>query len=143
MDLPATLEASRGVEGRFHVRGDFGAIYVAADRKTALAELDYRARSLGLRREDLLPRLLLTMEASVRRILDLTDLEAREAWGLTLDDLLGSDYGRCQEVARAARADGFEAIRFRSARASGENYAIFFDRLVPGSHLREEGREAI
>jgi len=142
-DLWRTLEASRGVEGRFHVRGEFGAIYVAADRETALAELDHRAKSLGLHREDLLPRLLLALEISVRRTLDLTDADEREAWGLTLDDLWSNDYRRCQEVATAARADGFEAIRFPSARGAGENYAIFFDRLVPGSYLREEGREVI
>ena len=39
-NLQATLEASRGTEGRFHVRREFGAIYIAADRETALAELD-------------------------------------------------------------------------------------------------------
>jgi hypothetical protein len=96
----------------------------------------------GLRREDLLPRLLLTLDLSLRRILDLTDEEVRSAWGLTADDLASDDYARCQEVARAAR-DGYEAIRFPSARGAGENYAVFLDRLAPGSHLREDRREWI
>lgn len=142
-NLHATLDASRDAEGRFHVRREFGAIYVAADRETALAELDHKARAAGLERQDLLPRLLLTLDLSVRRILDLTDDAVRTAWGLTADDLAGSDYARCQEIARAARDDGYEAIRFPSARGTGENYAVFLDRLTPGSHLREDSREWI
>jgi len=83
------------------------------------------------------------LELAVRRILDLTDEEIRTAWGITTDDLRGDDYARCQEIARAARDDGYEAIRFPSARGAGENYAIFLDRLTPGSHLREDAREWI
>jgi RES domain-containing protein len=142
-NLRATLEASSGAPGRFHVLREFGAVYVATDRETTLAELDHRARRAGLSREDLLPRLLLTLELAARRILDLTDEAVRKAWGLTLDDLAGDEYARCQEVARAARDDGYEAIRFPSARGAGQNYAVFLDRLAPGSHLREVDREEI
>lgn len=142
-NLHATIEASRDAEGRFHVRREFGAVYVAADRDTALAELDHKARAAGLSREDLLPRLLLTLDLTVRRILDLTDQRVRSAWGLATDEVEENDYARCQEIARAARDDGYEAIRFPSARGEGENYAIFLDRLAPGSHLREDAREWI
>jgi hypothetical protein len=44
-------------------------------------------------------RLLLTLDLTVRRILDLTDEEVRKAWGITTDDLEGNDYARCQEIA--------------------------------------------
>lgn len=142
-NLQATQAASREVEGRFHVRGEFGAVYAAADRETALAELDHRARLAGLSREELLPRLLLTLDLTVRRVLDLTDEEVRTAWGIAADELRSSDYPRCQEIARAARDDGYEAIRFPSARGVGDNYAVFLDRLAPGSHLREADREWI
>jgi RES domain-containing protein len=125
------------------VRTEFGAVYVSADWETAVAELDHRARSVGLDRADLLPRLMLTLELAVRRVLDLTDDGIRRAWGLAVDDLTSDDYTRCQEIARAARDDGYEAIRFPSARGAGENYAVFLDRLAPGSHLREEAREWI
>lgn len=142
-NLQATLEANRDAGGRFHIQGQFGAVYVAADRATALAELDHRATRAGLTRAELLPRLLLTLELGARRILDLNDPEVQQAWGLTPSDLASDDYTRCQEVARAARDDGFEAIRFPSARSAGENYAVFLDRLAPGSYLREEAREWI
>lgn len=142
-NLHATLEASSAAEGRFHVQREFGAVYVAADPETALAELDHKARRAGLSREDLLPRLLLTLELTTRRILDLTDRGVQKAWGLTAADLSSDDHTRCQEVARAARDDGYEAIRFPSARGVGENYAVFLDRLAPGSHMREHAREWI
>lgn len=142
-NLQSTLEASKDAEGRFHVRREFGAVYVAADRETALAELDHKAGMAGLSREDLLPRLLLTLALAVHRILDLTDESVRQAWGLSAEDLRSNDYTRCQEVARAAREDGYEVIRFPSARGTGENYAVFLDRLAPGSYLREDARESI
>jgi RES domain-containing protein len=142
-NLDATLEASRDAPGRFHVQREFGAVYVAADRETTVAELDHRARMVGLSREDLLPRLLLTLELAASRILDLTDQDVRSAWGLTVEDLGADDYARCQEVARAARDDGFEAIRFPSARGTGHNYAVFLDRLAPGPQLHEVDREWI
>lgn len=142
-NLHATLEASRSAEGRFRVRREFGAVYVAADRETAFAELDHRARMAGLRREGPPAPASAHLELAVRRVLDLTDEEVRRAWGLTLDDLGSDDYARCQDVARAARDDGYEAIRFPSARGGGENYALVLDRLAPGSHLREDAREWI
>lgn len=103
-DLRATLEASRDHDGqgRFHVRGEFGAVYVAAEIDTALAELDHRAAMLGLTRAELLPRVLLTLELSLQRILNLTDGDVRTEWGLSEGDLGGDDYARCQEVARGA-----------------------------------------
>ena len=87
---------------------------------------------------------MLTLAVRLRRVLDLTDATVRDAWGLTLDDLAADDYARCQEVALAARADGYEAIRYPSAamredRESGDsavNLAIFADRLHPGSEVR-------
>src|SRR5699024_3242120 len=113
------------VEGRFHVPKEFGLVYVAADRGTALAELDHRARVAGLTRAELLPRLLLTLEFSARRVLDLTDPAVCDTWDLSAADLSDNDYARCQEVARSARDDGFNAIRFPSARGHGENYSSY------------------
>jgi RES domain-containing protein len=144
-NLTETLAASRDHDdcGRFHIRGRFGAVYVACDQDTALAELDYKASLAGLTRADLLPRYLLTLELSGTRVLDLTDETIRQAWGLTKDDLQGDDYTRCREVAEAARDDGYEAILYPSARGTTENYAVFLDRLKPGSSLKEVARSLI
>lgn len=141
-DLRATLEASRehDADGRFHVHLEFGAVYVASEIAIVLAELDYRAHRIGLTRADRLPRSLLSLEIAVSRVLDLTDSVVRAAWGVTADDLRSGDYTRCREVARAARDDGYEAVRYPSARGDGDNYAVFLDRMKPGSYLKEVAR---
>ena len=69
-------------------------------------------------------------------MLELTRDDVREAWGLSTADLHAADWSACQEVARRARSAGFEAIRFPSASGSGENLAIFLDRLHADSFVR-------
>lgn len=127
---------SDATNGRFHPQGEFGAIYVACEEATALAELDHRAARLGIERSAMLPRLMLTLHLRLQRILDLSDADTRAAWGADLAGITREDdYVRCHEIARIARRDGYEAIRFPAVGGAGENYAIFFDQLKPGSEL--------
>lgn len=100
----------------------------------------------------LAPRAMLTLAVRLRRVLDLTDPGVRAVWGLAPEDLASNDYARCQEVAVAARKDGYEAIRYPSAAIAltdlaedgstptgarlTHNLAIFADRLHPGSDVR-------
>ena len=143
-----TLRAGAAFPSRFTPPGArFGVLYVALAPETATAELRRRADQLGVPLAALAPRAMLTLTVQLRRVLDLTDAAVRAAWGLTLADLAADDYLRCQEVALAARADGYEAIRHPSAAArevredreggeSAVNLAIFADRLHPGSEVR-------
>lgn len=143
-DLHATLEQSRRWGGRYNAAGEFGAIYVACERATALRELDRRAAKLGISRGQVLPRLLLTLHVRLQNVLDLTDAAVRRAWDAELDDLKHeADNSRCLEIARAARRDGFEAIRFPSFTDGADNYAIFLDVLKPGSELTIEDEETV
>lgn len=137
-DLHATLRASETSpeQYRFNVRGEFGAIYVSDTVETSLRELDHWAAKAGLTRKELLPRVMLTLELVAEQVLDLTDPDTADAWGLTPSSLESDDYADCQEVAQAARNSAYEAILYPSARADGENFAVFLDRLKPGSHLR-------
>ncbi len=125
--------------------GQFGALYAALAPVTALAELRRRSDQLGVPVTALAPRTLLTLAVRLERVLDLCDAAVRAAWGLTRDDLAADDYARCQDVATAARAAGYEAIRYPSAAITGaadegaatyDNLAIFADRLHPGSEVR-------
>ena len=140
-----TLRAGAAFPSRFTPRGArFGVLYVALARETATAELRRRAAQLGMPLAALAPRAMLTLGVRLRRALDVTDAAVRRAWGLTSEDLAADDYARCQEVALAARADGYEGIRYPSAAvtdgreggAPGVNLAIFADRLHPGSEVR-------
>lgn len=116
-------------------QGEFGALYLTLDRDTAEAELRRKADRAGIPLDDLLPRILLTVDVELNRILDLTSPTIRTEWGIDDDDLASPAYDACQEVGRAARRAGYEAVRFPSATGSGINLAVFLDRLHPGSRV--------
>ncbi|HEY0777002.1 MAG TPA: RES family NAD+ phosphorylase [Gemmatirosa sp.] len=146
--LAETVRASAAYPSRFTPPcGRFGVLYVALAPETAAAELRRRADQLGVPVAALAPRAMLTLAVRLRRVLDLTNVAVRDAWGLTPEDLAGDDYARCQEVAVAARADGYEAIRYPSAAVvrersdkgdapESDNLAVFADTLPPGSDVR-------
>jgi RES domain-containing protein len=134
-DLDRTIEFSKRYPGRFNPLG-YGAVYVALERATAVAELKRRAERLGRQLKSFSPRALLTLDVALRTVLDLTDATVRAEWDITLDDLRSEhEYLRCHEVAEVARRDGYEAIRFPSATGEGVNLAVFLDQLHTGSYL--------
>ena len=108
-----------------------------------MAELRRGAERLGIEPGDLRPRSLLTLDARLAQVLDLTDAAVRAAWGLERDLLSSDDFTACQEVGRAARRAGYEAIRFPSATGSGTNLAVFLDRLHPGSEIELVGLRSV
>jgi RES domain-containing protein len=134
-DLRRTIEFSKRYPGRFNPPGS-GAVYVALERATAVAELKRRAAKLGRELKAFAPRALLTLDVALRQVLDLTDAAVRAEWDITPDDLgTEFDYERCHEVAEVARRDGYEAIRFPSATGDGVNLAVFYDQLHTGSYV--------
>jgi RES domain-containing protein len=133
-----TLEASMRAGGRFNPAGEFGAVYVALDEETALAELGRRIDRTGLPRKHFRPRMMLQLRVRLVRVLDLTDPEVRSQLGVATDEISGAEWARAQGVARQAREQGYTAIRFPSATGTGQNLAIFLDRLGPDEHLEVE-----
>ena len=134
-DLDRTIEFSKRYPGRFNPLGT-GAVYVALERATAVAELKRRAEKLGRELKSFAPRALLTLDVALRQVLDLTDATVRAEWDITVDDLRTEyEYPRCHEVAEVARRDGYEAIRFPSATGEGVNLAVFYDQLHTGSYV--------
>lgn len=132
----STLDASRRAGGRFNPSGEFGAVYVALEKDTALAELERRIERTGLPRVAFRPRLMLHLTARLTDLLDLTDPELREQFDVSAEDLIASDWTRAQEVGREARRQGYTAIRFPSATDRGDNLAIFLDKLGPEERLQ-------
>ena len=143
VDLDRTVEVSRRYPGRFNPPGT-GAVYVALDRATAVAELKRRAEKLGRPLTSFAPRALLTLEVALHQALDLTDATVRAEWDITLDDLRTDfEYARCHEIAEVARRDGHEAIRFPSATGAGVNLAVFYDQLHTGSYVVVRASEVL
>jgi len=142
-DLDRTIEFSSRYPGRFNPFG-YGAVYVALERGTAIAELKRRAEKLGRELKAFAPRALLTLDVALRQVLDLSDATVRAEWDISLDDLRTEyDYERCHEVAQVARRDGYEGIRFPSATGEGVNLAIFYDQLHTGSYVVVQASEEL
>jgi RES domain-containing protein len=138
-----TLDASARVGGRFNPPGEFGAVYVAVERRTALAELERRVAASGLPRKQFHPRVILQLRARLSRVLDLTDPTVRRDLDLREAEITGEDWARPQAVAREARGDGYAAIRFPSATGEGDNLAIFLDVLSSDDQLVVEDVEEV
>jgi RES domain-containing protein len=69
------------------------------------------------------------------RVLDLRDPEVRSALHVDVDALTSDDLKRCQELAAAARAAGFDGVLGPSAALAGETTIAVFapavHKLVP------------
>lgn len=136
--LRATLAGSmRTDQNRFNILGEFGAIYLSLDPETPLRELErtYRKLAATATPEDIsAPRILMTLELHLARVADLRDPDECDAWGIAPTAVTGDDLTPCQAAAREIRRT-HEALRWTSATGSGENIALFFDRLSPTSRV--------
>ena len=98
-----TLVGSMRVGNRFNPAGEFGAIYMSLDPETPLREL-YRAymRTADTSNpEDIAAgRVLLTVDVSIQRSVNLSDASECKAWGITPTALSGDDWALCQQLAR-------------------------------------------
>lgn len=121
--LTEAMESNRREGARFNPAGEFGAFYTSLDAETAL-------------REASAPAALLVFEATLGSIVDLTGDGACVHWRLDPEQLRGDDHAPCQAAGRIIRAAGHEGVRSPSARAAGENLALWWDRRRAGSWLR-------
>lgn len=129
--------------GRWNPPGEFGAVYTSLNESTARAELRRSAQRRGVEPSDLAPRELVLLRVNLTRVLDLTDPRILSKLGLKPEDLLQNDWARTQEIARAAWGAGFEGVFVPSAAGSGDNLAIFPDRLVTTSEIAEQERRPL
>jgi hypothetical protein len=136
--LRATLAGSmRTDQNRFNVLGEFGAIYLSLDRETPVCELlrTYRKLAATANPEDIsVPRILMTFELQLARVADLRDPRECEEWGIAPASFIGYVLATCQAAAREIRRT-HEALRWNSATGSGENIALFFDRMLSTSSV--------
>jgi len=122
--------------GRWNPRG-LPAVYGSTTDTTALQECQANDRYYGVVNRS--PRILVAIEATLTRMLDLSDFTIRRALGITLQGLAREDWRRLQDagleslsqtIGRAVAAVGGSGILARSAAcAPGINVVVF-----PGAH---------
>jgi RES domain-containing protein len=106
-----------------------GAIYIAINRSTALAEgqhaIDIQPRRTYAR------RVLYEVELTVNDLIDLTDIDALDAVGLTLTDIASDEMTACQRVGGAAAWLGRGGLKVPSARDDGHNLVVLIGPTSP------------
>jgi len=141
---PLSGEGARIHGGRWNPPDSFPVLYTAPDPATCLAELARAAALQGLRPVDLLPRVLVSYEVQLSRVLDMTDAEVLAALNLRPEQLLTDDLRRTRAIGAAALFVGFEAIRAESAARRGAvALPIFITGLLADSSVEPVATEPL
>lgn len=140
---------SRRCGGRWNPPGAFAAVYGSLSPETAMAECLVHHRYFGIPVTRAMPRIFVGVQASLRRVLDLTSPRVLKALRITAADLrsedwrLANDQGRealTQSLGRAAFAARWEGLLAPSAWvAEAVNLAAFPANLQGPSGLTAEG----
>ena len=119
--------------------------YTALAPETALAEALANVRYYRLPAAKALPRVLVALRLTAKRVLDLRDGNARKTLGLSMKTITSLDWRAenrngseavTQAWGRAFAAAGFEAVIVPSAAdPGGGNMLVFPENLQPGSHF--------
>jgi len=109
--------------GHYNPRGEFGALYLSDTEAACRAEMRHR---VGIR-----PRYWhAQIRVRLQKVLDLTDGSTVQKLGIVPTTLVSLDWLLPQDVARATRAAGFNALIVPSAAGSHRNVVVFKDLLA-------------
>jgi len=132
--------------GRWNAIGSFRAVYGSVDDVTALKESKANAEYAHLPYPFREPRLIVTVDVSLSRVVDLTAGDTLKALNVTEEELRTEDWRKVQEqgfesltqaLGRAvfeARGEGLLAFSARVAKAI--NVAYFPQNKLRGNHVR-------
>jgi len=125
---PLSTGGSKKVSGRWHIKGEFNALYLSGSKKVCIEELKRRVDD-----ETIIEGLfnIFEIEINVSKILDLTSKENLKILEVDENDLLSGSVYELNEVdlpnnlAKAAYELGFEGILVKSATSAGNNIVLF------------------
>ena len=102
---------------------EVAALYASLERKTVLAEADYRISLEPFRPKA--RRTLYRIRVRLSRVVDLRDPGDLALVGITDAELVADDFTSCQKVGGAAQLLGNDGLLVPSARADGANLVIY------------------
>lgn len=109
--------------GRYNPRREFGALYLSESPVACRAEMQrrpaVRVRYWHAR-----------IKVRVGRVLDFTDPSTRDKLRILQGDLVSDDWDLTQDLGRAARRAGFDALVVPSAAGDYRNVVVFKDLLA-------------
>lgn len=118
-------------DGRWNRRGEYGCLYTALSPAGAKAEFEKMLAYSGLTPDEASPRDLVSIEAEIANVLDLTDSAVRAKLSIDRAMLIGDSAKSiefCRSVADNARRQGYNAILSYSAAAPAQiNLNIYID----------------
>ncbi|MEO5818834.1 MAG: RES family NAD+ phosphorylase [Gemmatimonadaceae bacterium] len=124
--------------GRWNRQSEYGCLYTSLSQEGARAEYEKELHRMGIDASMDQPKDLVSLNVGVARVMDLTDLQQRERFGISLDTLRGDaedDLESCRLIADLARLEGYDAILSPSAALAGaENLNLYIDGRA--DHLR-------
>lgn len=138
-DDPLSTRGNEKVSGRWHVKGEFNALYLCENKKVCIEELRRKVED-----ETIIKNLfnIFEIEIDFSLILDLTSEENLKILGITKDELLAGSIVRADEVrlpnniAKAAYELGFEGMLVKSATRTGNNIVLFPKNKLGGSSIK-------
>jgi RES domain-containing protein len=147
-----TGAGSKVTGARWNPPDSFRAVYASVEVETALDEVLAHFRHYKLPVAKAMPRVIVSLEATLQRVLDLTDGSVRRVLGVSERRLLDEPWREMQKkgreaitqaVGRLAYDAGVEAILVPSAaRRGGQNLVIFPANLdAPDSWLKIINRD--
>ncbi|MDQ7842112.1 MAG: RES family NAD+ phosphorylase [bacterium] len=109
--------------GRYNPRREYGALYLSESPAACRAEM---LRRPGVRVRYWHARI----KVRVAKALDLTDPSTRDKLCILREDLVSNEWGATQDLGRAARRAGFDALIVPSAAGNHHNLVVFTDLLA-------------
>ena len=139
--------------GRWNAMGSFHAVYGSTTDTVALHESRANADYARIPYPTRTPRLVVAIDFSLKRVLDLTQASVRRALGVTLKNLRQEDWRKLQNqgfesvtqaIGRAAFHAGAEGLLVPSARVrDGVNVIFFPQNLAAGSRAEVWGADKL
>jgi RES domain-containing protein len=126
--------------GRWNPPGLVPTIYLAFPEEACVAEFKRMAEGQGRGPDSFLPRDLHLIDVSELNVLDLTAESSLRRLHLSMADIAGEDWTKCQKVGEAAHLLGLQGILAPSATSLGFVIAAFETNLQRGQLIVRETR---